>query len=497
MAAAASLIDDLAAIVGRRHVLESIEELLAYELDGAHDKAQPDTVVFVTSAQQVASVVRVARRHGLPVTARGAGTGLSGGAVASQRGIVLVTTLMKSILNVDLENRAALVEPGLVNLDLSASLAASGFFYAPDPSSQKACTIGGNVAENSGGPHCLAYGMTTNHVLGLEVVLPDGEMMRLGSYSDSGAGVDGESYADGGYVPDKPGYDLVGCVVGSEGTMAIATKVLVRLTLKPEVVRTFLAVFDSIANASRTVSTIISRGLLPAAMEMIDKLVVQAVEAAFHVGFPEDAGAVLIVELDGIREAVEDQSALLRDICAELGAKELREAEDEAGRARMWQARKEAFGALGRIKPSYYIVDTVVPRSKLVEVMSRITDIAEQHGLLLGNVFHAGDGNLHPNILFDAREPGILPRVLECGRQMVEVCVAAGGALSGEHGIGLEKQEFMPLLFSEADLAAMRKLKAAFNPEHFFNPCKIFPLHHATCAEVPRKPGSPLAEAAW
>lgn len=478
--AAQSLIGDLAAVVGPENVLSDQVELLAYELDGAHDKQQPDAVVFVTNTQQVADVVRVARQYGLPVTARGAGTGLSGGAVASQRGIVVITIKMRGILEVDLENRTALVEPGLVNVELSNSLANSGFFYAPDPSSQKSCTLGGNVAENSGGPHCLAYGMTTNHVLGLEVVLPEGEVLELG-----------------GPVPDKPGYDLVGCVVGSEGTMAVTTKILVRLIPKPEVVRTFLAVFDSIERASRTVSTIIARGLLPAAVELIDKLVVQAVEAAFHAGFPEDAGAVLIVELDGIGEAVDDDSELLRAICQEMGVTELREAQDEAGRAKMWQARKEAFGALGRIKPSYYIVDTVVPRSKLVEVMSQISAIAERYGLLLGNVFHAGDGNLHPNILFDAREPGIMDRVLACGTEMIEVCVKAGGVLSGEHGIGMEKQEFMPLLFDDSDLAAMRRLKAAFNPEHFFNPCKIFPLHHATCAEVPRKPGSPLAEAAW
>ncbi len=478
--AARTLVDELVEVVGGENVLASEEELVAYELDGAHDKARPDALVFVTEARQVAEVVRIARRYGLPVTARGAGTGLSGGAVASQKGIIVITTRMRSILEVDLENRTALVEPGLVNIELSNALARDGFFYAPDPSSQKSCTLGGNVAENSGGPHCLAYGMTTNHVLGLEAVLPDGETLTLG-----------------GAVPDKPGYDLVGTVVGSEGTMVIATKILVRLTPKPELVRTFLAVFESIESASRAVSTIIARGLVPAAVEMIDKLVVQAVEAAFHAGFPEDAGAVLIVELDGIREAVEDQSELLREICRELGAKELREAQDEAGRAKMWQARKEAFGALGRIKPSYYIVDTVVPRSKLVDVMSHITEIADRYGLLLGNVFHAGDGNLHPNILFDAREPGVMEKVLACGKEIVEVCVAAGGALSGEHGIGLEKQEFMPMLFNDADLAAMKRLKAAFNPEHFFNPCKIFPLRHATCAEVPRKPGSPLAEAAW
>ncbi|MFI5266243.1 MAG: FAD-binding oxidoreductase [Chloroflexota bacterium] len=478
--AAPTFVDELAAAIGRDNVLVNEEELLAYELDGAHDKSRPDALVFVTSAKQVADVVRIARRHGLPVTARGAGTGLSGGAVASQKGIVAITTRMKSILEVDLENRTALVQPGLVNVELSNSLASSGFFYAPDPSSQKSCTLGGNLAENSGGPHCLAYGMTTNHVLSLEAVLPDGDTLQLG-----------------GPIPDKPGYDLVGCVVGSEGTMVIATNILLRLTPKPELVRTFLAVFDSIESASRAVSTIIARGLVPAAVELIDRLVVQAVEAAFHVGFPEDAGAVLIVEIDGIREAVEDQSCLLRDICRELGAQELREAQDEAGRAKMWQARKEAFGALGRVRPSYYIVDTVVPRSKLVQVMSQISAIADRYELLLGNVFHAGDGNLHPNILFDAREPGIMDRVLACGKELVEVCVAAGGALSGEHGIGLEKQEFMPLVFNDDDLAAMRKLKAAFNPDHFFNPCKIFPLHHATCAEVPRKPGSPLAEAAW
>ena len=270
-----------------------------------------------------------------------------------------------------------------------------------------------------------------------------------------------------------------------------------RLTPKAEAVRTFLAVFDSIRQASQAVSTVIAHGVLPGAMEMIDRLVVRAVEAAFHFGFPEDAGAVLILEVDGIRESVEDDSRVLRDICREMGSREVREALSDADRAKLWQSRKEAFGALGRVAPSYYIVDTVVPRSRLVEVMDEIAAVAERYGLLLGNVFHAGDGNLHPNILFDAREPGIMDRVLACGQEFVEICVRAGGALSGEHGIGLEKQEFMPFVFNDDDLAAMRKLKAAFNPDHFFNPCKIFPLHHATCAEVPRKPGSPLAEAAW
>ncbi|MBV8083388.1 MAG: FAD-binding protein [Chloroflexi bacterium] len=482
----ATLRDELAAIVGVSNVLTQPEELLAYELDGAHDRQQPDALVFVISAEQVQAVVRLAQRHGLPVTARGAGTGLSGGAVASQRGIVVLTTRMTRILEVDLENRTALVEPGLVNIELSNSLAGTGFYYAPDPSSQKSCTLGGNVSENSGGPHCLAYGMTTNHVLGLEVVLPAGELLWLG-----GRTVGGEM------VPDKPGYDLVGAVVGSEGTLAIVTKILVRLTPKAEAVRTFLAVFDSIRQASQAVSTVIAHGVLPGAMEMIDRLVVRAVEAAFHFGFPEDAGAVLILEVDGIRESVEDDSRVLRDICREMGAREVREALSDADRAKLWQSRKEAFGALGRVAPSYYIVDTVVPRSRLVEVMDEIAAVAERYGLLLGNVFHAGDGNLHPNILFDAREPGIMDRVLACGQEFVEICVRAGGALSGEHGIGMEKQEFMPLVFNDDDLAAMRKLKAAFNPNHIFNPCKIFPLHHATCAEVPRNPRSPLAEAAW
>jgi len=475
----ADLAAELAAIVGPENVLSSEEDLLVYEVDGAHDRGRPHALVFVREADQVTAVVKLARRWGLPVTARGAGTGLSGGAVASQRGIVILTTKMTSILDVDLENGTALVEPGLVNIELSNSLAGTGLYYAPDPSSQKACTLGGNVSENSGGPHCLAYGMTTNHILALDVVLASGDQLRLG-----------------GGAPDRPGYDLVGAVVGSEGTLVMVTGILARLTPRAETVRTFLAVFDSISTASRVVSAVIARGLLPAAMELMDRLVVQAVEAAFHAGFPKDAGAVLIVELDGIREAVEDDSTLLRDICREFGAIEVREAATESERARLWQGRKEAFGALGRIKPSYYIVDTVVPRSKLVEVMADISRLAEEYGLLLGNVFHAGDGNLHPNILFDAREPGILEPVLECGRRMVEVCVNAGGALSGEHGIGIEKQEFMPLVFHEADLAAMRKLKAVFNPDHFFNPCKIFPLHHATCAEVPRAQES-LAGAAW
>ncbi len=474
------LLDDLAAVVGRANVLSDKVELLAYEGDGAADKGWPDAVVFVRTPAHISAVVKVARRYGLPVTARGAGTGLSGGAVASQRGILLITVRMNAILNVDEENRTALVEPGLVNVELSNSLVSRGLFYAPDPSSQKACTLGGNVAENSGGPHCLALGMTTNHVLGLEVVLPDGEEVMLG-----------------GGVPDRPGYDLVGCVVGSEGTLAIASKILVRLMPKPEAVRTFLAVFDSIAQASQAVSAIIAAGIMPAAIEMIDKLVVQAVEAAFHAGFPEDAGAVLIVELDGLTEAVDDQSELLRKLCRQLKVKELREAVEEADRVRLWQARKEAFGALGRVAPNYYIVDTVVPRSRLMDVMVDVTETAERYKLLLGNVFHAGDGNLHPNILFDARQPGIMERVLACGKELVEICVAAGGALSGEHGIGLEKQEFMPLVFNEADLASMRKLKAAFNPDHFFNPCKLFPSGHATCTEVPRHPNAALADARW
>ncbi|MGH2363377.1 MAG: FAD-binding oxidoreductase [Chloroflexota bacterium] len=470
----------LRSVVGAANVLDHPTELLVYEGDGAADKGQPDVVVFVDAPEQVQGVVRIALAHGLPVTARGAGTGLSGGAVTSQGGILLITTHLHRVLEVDQENRTALVEPGLVNVELSNQVASLGLFYAPDPSSQKSCTLGGNVAENSGGPHCLALGMTTNHVLGLNVVLPDGEMLELG-----------------GQTPDRPGYDLVGALVGSEGTLAITTRIRVRLTRKPEAVRTFLVIFETIAQASQAVSGIIAAGMMPAAMEMIDRLVVQAVEAAFHVGFPESAGAVLIVELDGLTEAVEDDSVRLRQLCREFGAAEVREAVEEAERMRLWQARKEAFGALGRVAPNYYIVDTVVPRGRLMDVMEQVTATAEKYQLQLGNVFHAGDGNLHPNILFDARQPGVLQRVLECGRAFVEICVAAGGSLSGEHGIGLEKQEFMPLVFNEDDLAQMRRLKRAFNPEHFFNPCKIFPNGHATCAEVPRRPGSALAEAAW
>ena len=409
---------ELEAIVGAPGVLSDPDELLVYESDGLTlFRALADFVVFPTSAEQVSAVV-------------------------------------------------GLVEPGLVNLHLSWTVGPRGFYYAPDPSSQQACTLGGNIANNSGGPHTLKYGVTTNHVLGLEVVMPDGEIVWLG-----------------GRTREASGYDLTGVFVGSEGTFGIATKIVVRILRKPQAVETVLAVFDEIDQASAAVSAIIARGLVPAALEMIDQLTIQAVEDAFGCGYPRDAAAALLVELDGLAVGMEAQAARIVEACRDAGAREVRAARDEAERQLLWKGRKSAFGAYGRVSPAYMVMDGVIPRTKLPYVLRRVNAIVAAHGLRVGNVFHAGDGNLHPNILYDPRTPGEEARVVAAGAEIMKLCAEVGGSISGEHGIGLEKSDFMPFIFSAADLALMQRLKNAFNPTGLCNPGKVFPTKKS-CVEV-------------
>ncbi|MCC6383020.1 MAG: FAD-binding protein [Dehalococcoidia bacterium] len=453
-----ALVDRLASVVGPSNVVHRREDLLVYEFDGTIEQSLPDAVVFPGSTEEVAAVVRACNSLGVAVTPRGAGTGLSGGAVPAQRGVVVATGRMRRILEIDPLERLAVAEPGVPNIQLSEAAAEHGLFYAPDPSSQKACTIGGNVAENAGGPHCLALGVTTNHVLGLEIVTADGEVVTLG-----------------GRTCETSGYDLRGVFIGSEGTLGIATRIVVRLLPVPAAVVTLLGVFDSVERASATVSAIIAGGMVPAALEMIDRLCLQAAEAGLQCGYPADAGAVLLVELDGVDEVVGPQAALATAACLAHGAREVRTARDPAERELLWKGRKGAIGSLGRLAPNYYILDGVVPRSRLVEVMARVSEVAKEYGLLVANVFHAGDGNLHPLLLFDDREPGARARVLEAGAHIMRACVEAGGALSGEHGIGFEKRAFMPWLYGEADLENMERLRGVFGNGGRFNPCKLLP----------------------
>ena len=455
-----ALLRELQGIVGADGVLSRPEELFVYEADGLTlHAARPAAVVLPRTTAEVSRIVRACRAAGVSFVPRGAGTGLSGGAVAAEGGVVIECSRMNRVLAVHPEDRFAVVQPGVVNADLSKAVAPHGLFYAPDPSSQAACTIGGNVAENSGGPHTLKYGTTTDHVLALEWVLPDGEIVQLGSPT--------------GFAPST---DLAGTVVGSEGTLGIATAVWVRLVPIPERVETLLAIFPDVVSSCRAVGRIIESGLVPSALEIVDQRTVRAVEASVYAaGLPVDAGAILIVELDGAPEAVVSQVARVRDHCAAAGADRVEVARDDEERKRFWRARKGAFGAMGRLAPDLYVHDAVVPRTKLPEILERICAIADRHELTLSNVFHAGDGNLHPNISFDRRDEDELRRVLAAGKEILEVCVAAGGVLSGEHGIGTEKREYMPLVFGDDDFAAMLSLRHAFDPERVCNPGKIFP----------------------
>ena len=452
------LIRDLAAVVGEANVVHKAEDLIVFEYDGSVDRALPTVVVLPRTTEEVSGVVKTAGKHGVPVVARGAGTGLSGGAIAEHGGIVVALTRMTNILEIDEVNRLAVVEPGVVNIDLTAAASKYGLYYAPDPSSQKACTIGGNVAENSGGPHCLAYGVTTNHVLGMEVVLADGSVHWYG-----------------GKTREAPGYDLRGIMIGSEGTLGIVTKVVVRLLKAPEAVKTLLAMFKTVEDASSAVSGIIGAGIVPAAIEMMDAMCIQAAEASMNAGYPEEAGAVLLVEVDGLREEVEEEAEEIANVCRTYEPMEILTATSSEERERLWAARKGVIGALGWLAPNYYLVDGTVPRTKLMEVLREVEKVAEESGLPIANLLHAGDGNLHPLILFDERKPGDTDRALEAGGKILEICLDAGGVLSGEHGIGLEKQEYMPLMFSQEDMDAMAQLKPAFGSEEMFNPGKIFP----------------------
>jgi glycolate oxidase len=465
-----TIVRELEAIAGTGGVLYRPEDLLLYEYDGSVDVARPDGVAFPRSTDEVVRIVKLAGREGIPLIGRGAGTGLSGGALARQGGIVMVFSRMNRILGIDTENRIAVVQPGVVNLDLSRAVADAGLYFAPDPSSQKACTIGGNVAENAGGPHTLAYGVTTNHVLGLEIVLPSGEVVRTG-----------------GSTLDPPGYDLTGLLVGSEGTLAIVTEITVRLLRLPEAVKTLLAVFDRVDDATESVVDITARAITPAACEMLDGWTLRAVEDFIHAGFPLDAAAVLLIELEGTREAVEQQAADVAEVCTRRAAREVRTARDEAERQRLWAGRKNAFGAVGRLSPSYYTQDGVIPRTRLPETLRRIEEIGREFGFQIGNVFHAGDGNLHPIILFDSRDAEQYARAVAAATAIMEHCLAVGGALTGEHGVGMEKNELMPKMFSDADLELMRRVKAAFNPGGLLNPGKILPLGKG-CGEARVRP---------
>ncbi|HEX9968693.1 MAG TPA: FAD-linked oxidase C-terminal domain-containing protein, partial [Acidimicrobiales bacterium] len=424
--------------------------------------------------EEVQDCVRIARRHGCAVVPRGSGTGLAGGAVPLDGAVVVVTTRMNRILDIDEDERVAWVQPGVLNLDLSRAVAQLGLHFAPDPSSQQSCSIGGNVANNSGGPHCLAYGVTSAHVLALDVVLPDGRLATLG-----------------GLDPDPAGYDLRGVFVGSEGTMGIATAIAVRLTPVPTTVRTLLADFTTVEQAGAAVSGIIAAGIVPAALEMMDAEITRAVEAYVHAGFPLDAAAVLLVEVDGLPDGTEADAALVADVCRANGARTVRVAADLAERALLWKGRKSAFGAIARIAPNYYLHDTVVPRTRLVEVLTAVYDIAARHRLVMMNVFHAGDGNLHPLIVFDRREPGIMDRVHAAGTEIIEACVAVGGMLSGEHGIGLEKRDYMSLVFGPDDLDAQARVREAFDPDGMCNPFKVLPAG-SRCGDLQRVP-----EGAW
>jgi glycolate oxidase len=458
MALAGSIIDELRRIAGRDNVVASADDLRIFERDASIEGAIPDAVVLPATTQQVVAVMKLAAKHGVPVVPRGAGTGLSGGAVTIRGGIALQMTRMRRILEIDPVAQTALVEPGVVNQELSLAAAAHRLFYAPDPSSQKACTIGGNAAENSGGPHCLYYGVTTNHVLGMEIVLADGSVHWVS-----------------GDAPDRVGLDLCGMLVGSEGTLCAITRIKVRLLRIPPSVATLMAAFPTIEAASQAVSAVIGRGIVPAALEMMDQMTVGAVEAHYRAGYSTDAGAVLLVEVDGIVESTRELMSAIREVLGQNHGYAMREAQTQTERDLLWAGRKGAIGALGRIKPNYYLHDGVVPRSRLPQVLSAVGEIGEHYKLPVANVFHAGDGNLHPNILFDLRDEAVLQQVEDAGEEMLRAVIEMGGALSGEHGIGLEKSAFMPWIFSADDLEAMQRVKRVLDPAGLLNPGKIFP----------------------
>jgi glycolate oxidase len=472
-----TLIRQLENILGPDAILHLPEDVLLYEYDGSVEKGRPDIVVFPQTTCEVSQIVKLAAQRDIPVIGRGAGTGLSGGALAPTGGLLVAFTRMNRILDLDFENQRAVVQPGVVNLDLTRAVEHAGLYFAPDPSSQKSCTIGGNVAENAGGPHTLAYGVTTNHVTALELVLPDGEIVRVGNKQ-------GDPFL----------YDLTGLLVGSEGTLALITEITVKLSRKPEAVKTLLAIFDTIDDASETVADITARGITPAACEMLDGWTLRTVEDYIHAGFPLDSAAVLLIEVEGIAEAVTTQAATIAEICQIHHAREVRVARDDKERELLWKGRKNSFGALGRVAAGIYVLDGVIPRSKLPQTLRRIQEIGQQFGFRIGNIFHAGDGNLHPIVLYDPRDTEQYQRALQASAAIIRYCVEVGGSLSGEHGIGMEKSELMPLLFSDADFALMRRVHDALNPTCLLNPGKVFPVNKG-CGETRVRPHVPQAVA--
>ena len=463
----------LVEIVGKDAVLTDERELMVYECDAYTLQRNPPTaVVLPRSTQEVEAVVCLCAEMDVPIIPRGAGTSLSGAVLAVDGGVMIALTRMNRVLNIDPRNRRALVEAGCVNAWISRKASVHGLFYAPDPSSQTACTIGGNIATNSGGPHTLKNGVTTNHVLGYEIVLPDGTIEWLGVEPEGGEEV--------------AGFDLRGAAIGSEGMFGVVTRVLVRLMKTPPAFKTFLCVFESVDHASQAVSGIIAAGIVPAALEMMDQLITQALEEAYHFGFPLDAGAVLIVELDGLPKGVEQQARRVEEICLQNNASEVRLAKDDIERAALWKCRKRAFGAIGRLSPNYVTQDGVVPRSKLPEIMRFISSVSDKYKLRIPNVFHAGDGNIHPLILYDERDPDQVKRALRAGHDILAKCIELDGSVTGEHGIGAEKIDFMTKQFSRDDLAAMQQLRRVFDPDKRSNPHKMFP-GAKRCAEFTQK----------
>src|SRR5437660_9498965 len=460
------MLDRLRTIVGRDALLTSLSDLLVYECDGyTIEKNKPEVVVFPPSTDQVVQVVKVCNEYGVPFLPRGAGTSLAGGCLPVGGGVMIALTRMKRILEVNTRDRYAVVEAGVVNLWLTNHTKPHGYHFAPDPSSQGACTVGGNVATNSGGPHTLKYGVTVNHVLGLEFVLPDGRVVQTG-----------------GPTEDNPGYDLTGVMVGSEGTFGIATRAWVRIVRLPEAYRTLLGVFETVDDATNTISDIIGAGIIPGALEMLDQLILQAVEAAYHFGFPLDAGAVLIMEVDGLEAGLDADAERITEIAQKNRAREVRRANTEAERLLLWKSRKQAFGAVGRLAPSYCTQDGVVPRTKLPHILRFIQSVGARHDIRIANVFHAGDGNIHPILLFDERDADQVKRVLAASHEILDECINVGGSVTGEHGIGVEKIDFMPKLFSPDDLAMMVRLRTAFNPDDACSPHKMLPTAGA-CIE--------------
>ena len=477
----AASLDALREIVGRDGIVAAADQRLVYECDMlVYYKGMPDLVVLPRSTAEVLAVVRRCLEAGVPIIPRGSGTGLIGGATAPKGGVMIGVNRMDRILEVDVRNRYAVVEPGVINLALTRAVQDRDYFFAPDPSSQMVSSIGGNAATNAGGPHALKYGNVAHHVLGLEVVTGTGDVLTLGSV-----------------VAERPGYDLAGVAVGSEGTLGVVTKVMVKLTRAPEAVRTAVATFDSIEVASAAVSAIIAEGIVPAALEAMDEPIIRAVEAGVHAGYPTEAKAVLLIELDGPAAEVEVQAEAVARICRDRGSLTIRVARDEAERALLWKGRKEAAGAVGRITHNYVLQDAVVPRSKLPTVMAQIQAIAARHGLVVANVFHAGDGNLHPMICYDERVPGEFARALEANEEILHACIALGGTVTGEHGVGLDKAEKLALLFNPDDLEVMHAVRRVFDPRGLMNPQKVFPSGQHACAPVSAGAGKPVPEGMW